>query len=299
MGATPHLDARWPIWRDRVEAKLDEILPGAETAPERLHQAMRYATLGEAKRFRAALVYATGESLGGDVAVLDVPACAVELVHAFSLVHDDLPAMDDDDLRRGQPSCHIAFDEATAILAGDALQTLAFESIVGCPHSLLDNTARLRMSTELARAVGSRGMAGGQTLDLAANEVAPVRQALDTLHRMKTGALICASVTLGAIAANVDPSSLPALQQYANAVGLGFQIADDILDELSDAAALGRTQGKDRMLGKTTYLTLLGEANARAAATQQCSEANTALQGLLIDTTVLTELAQFAIQRSR
>ena len=291
MGATPHLDARWPIWRDRVEAKLDEILPGAETAPERLHQAMRYATLGEAKRFRAALVYATGESLGGDVAVLDVPACAVELVHAFSLVHDDL--------RRGQPSCHIAFDEATAILAGDALQTLAFESIVGCPHSLLDNTARLRMSAELARAVGSRGMAGGQTLDLAANEVAPMRQALDTLHRMKTGALICASVTLGAIAANVDSSSLPALQQYANAVGLGFQIADDILDESSDAAALGKTQGKDRMLGKTTYLTLLGEANARAAATQQCSEANTALQGLLLDTTVLTELAQFAIQRSR
>jgi farnesyl diphosphate synthase len=259
---------------------------------------MRYAVLGPGKRFRAALVYATGESLGVDLNILDGPACAVELVHAFSLIHDDLPAMDDDAFRRGKPSCHLAFDEATAILAGDALQTLAFESIAGDPHIGVSDTTRLRMITILAQAVGSRGMAGGQTIDLQSTDQALSEDALKALHEMKTGALISASVILGAVAsASINPKSLDALQRYAEAVGLGFQIADDILDEISDPALLGKPQGGDKRRGKSTYLSLLGESTARHAAQTQLDLAKQALQALPLDTQLLNELAQFAIER--
>jgi farnesyl diphosphate synthase len=287
MGNTDTLKHRWPIWVERLEGKLHLVLPGGEQTPGYLHQAMRYAVLGPGKRFRAALVYATGESLGVDLNILDVPACAVELVHAFSLIHDDLPAMDDDAFRRGKPSCHLAFDEATAILAGDALQTLAFESIADDSHVGVSDTTRLRMITILAQAVGSRGMAGGQTIDLQSTD-----------HAMKTGALISASVTLGAVAStSINPKSLDALQRYAEAVGLGFQITDDILDEVSDPALLGKPQGADKRRGKSTYLSLLGESTARHAAETQLALAKQALQALPLDTQLLNELAQFAIER--
>jgi len=298
MGNTDTLKHRWPIWVERLEDKLNLVLPGGEQTPEYLHQAMRYAVLGPGKRFRAALVYATGESLGIDLNILDVPACAVELVHAFSLIHDDLPAMDDDALRRGKPSCHLAFDEATAILAGDALQTLAFESIADDSQVGVSDTTRLRMITILAQSVGSRGMAGGQTIDLQSTDQALSEGALKALHEMKTGALISASVILGAVAsASINPKSLDALQRYAEAVGLGFQIADDILDEVSDPALLGKPQGGDKRRGKSTYLSLLGESTARRAAETQLALAKQALQALPLDTSLLNELAQFAIER--
>ena len=298
MRNTDSLQNRWPIWLERLEEKLNRVLPGGEQSPEHLHQAMRYAVLGSGKRFRAALVYATGESVGVDLNILDVPACAIELVHAFSLIHDDLPAMDDDAVRRGKPSCHLAFDEATAILAGDALQTLAFESIADDAYLDVSDATRLKMITILAQAVGSQGMAGGQVIDLQSTNQALSESALKALHEMKTGALISASVILGAIAnESINPKLLDALQRYAAAVGLGFQIADDILDELSDPALLGKSQGADTRHGKSTYLSLLGERTARQAAETQLTLAKQALQALPLEAPLLNELAQFAIQR--
>ena len=298
MRNTDSLKNRWPIWLERLEDKLNLVLPGGEQTPEQLHQAMRYAVLGSGKRFRAALVYATGESVGVDLNILDVPACAIELVHAFSLIHDDLPAMDDDAVRRGKPSCHLAFDEATAILAGDALQTLAFESIADDAYLDVSDATRLKMITILAQAVGSQGMAGGQVIDLQSTNQALSESALKALHEMKTGALISASVILGAIAnESINPKLLDALQRYAAAVGLGFQIADDILDEISDPALLGKSQGADKRQGKSTYLSLLGERTARQAAETQLTLAKQALQALPLEAPLLNELAQFAIQR--
>jgi geranylgeranyl pyrophosphate synthase len=206
--------------------------------------------------------------------------------------------MDDDALRRGKPSCHLAFDEATAILAGDALQTLAFESIADDSQVGVSDTTRLRMITILAQAVGSRGMAGGQTIDLQSTDQTLSEGALKALHEMKTGALISASVILGAVAsASINTKSLDALQRYAEAVGVGFQIADDILDEVSDPALLGKPQGGDKRRGKSTYLSLLGESTARRAAETQLALAKQALQALPLDTQLLNELAQFAIER--
>jgi len=298
MRNTDSLQNRWPIWLERLEEKLNSVLPGGEQSPEHLHQAMRYAVLGSGKRFRAALVYATGESVGVDLNILDVPACAIELVHAFSLIHDDLPAMDDDAVRRGKPSCHLAFDEATAILAGDALQTLAFESIADDSYLDVSDATRLKMITILAQAVGSQGMAGGQVIDLQSTNQALSESALKALHEMKTGALISASVILGAITnESINPKLLDALQRYAGAVGLGFQIADDILDEISDPALLGKPQGADKRHGKSTYLSLLGEHTARHAAETQLTLAKQALQALPLEAPLLNELAQFAIQR--
>ena len=298
MRNTDSLKNRWPIWLERLEDKLNLVLPGGEQTPEHLHRAMRYAVLGSGKRFRAALVYATGESVGVDLNILDVPACAIELVHAFSLIHDDLPAMDDDAVRRGKPSCHLAFDEATAILAGDALQTLAFESIADDAYLDVSDATRLKMITILAQAVGSQGMAGGQVIDLQSTNQALSESALKALHEMKTGALISASVILGAIAnESINPKLLDALQRYAAAVGLGFQIADDILDEISDPALLGKSQGADKRQGKSTYLSLLGERTARQAAETQLTLAKQALQALPLEAPLLNELAQFAIER--
>ena len=298
MRNTDSLQNRWPIWLERLEEKLNSVLPGGEQSPEHLHQAMRYAVLGSGKRFRAALVYATGESVGVDLNILDVPACAIELVHAFSLIHDDLPAMDDDAVRRGKPSCHLAFDEATAILAGDALQTLAFESIADDAYLDVSDATRLKMITILAQAVGSQGMAGGQVIDLQGTNQALSESALKALHEMKTGALISASVILGAITnESINPKLLDALQRYAAAVGLGFQIADYILDEISDPALLGKSQGADKRHGKSTYLSLLGERTARQAAETQLTLAKQALQALPLEAPLLNELAQFAIQR--
>ena len=291
------LTERWSHWHHRVDDCLERHLPVAEMEPVTLYEAMRYAVLGTGKRFRAALVYATGEGLGANSSELDSPACAVELVHAFSLVHDDLPSMDDDDLRRGKASCHVAFGEATAILTGDALQSLAFE-LLSRESSGYSAQTRLEMIRILAQATGAFGMAGGQAIDLSATGNASSKTALETMHRMKTGALIAASVQLGAWAAGAeDPALLEGLNRYGLALGLTFQVTDDILDEKSETAALGKMQGSDRRQNKPTYLTVLGEVPARQAAAQYHQEARDVLAELPMDVTALMALTDFATTR--
>lgn len=254
-------------YRQRVEQALQQWLPGEQEQDPRLHAAMRYASLDGGKRVRPVLVYATGAALGLPMAQLDGPACAVELIHAYSLVHDDLPAMDDDELRRGKPTCHKAFDEATAILAGDALQSLAFEILASDLLMDLSPQARLAMVRELAHASGSRGMAGGQAIDIAAQGQTLGLEALQTMHRYKTGALIRASVRLGALACNdLEAERRQRLDSYAEAIGLAFQIRDDILDVEADTATLGKPQGSDMARDKPTYTSLLGVEGAKQKA---------------------------------
>ncbi len=270
-----------------------------EANPAKLHSAIRYAALGAGKRFRAALVYATGEMLGPTGSHLDIPACAVELIHAFSLVHDDLPAMDDDDLRRGKPSCHIAFGEATAILTGDALQSLAFD-LLATEQSNPSPQTRLEMVRILAQATGASGMAGGQAIDLSAVGDSLSSAQLETMHRMKTGALIVASVQLGARAAETyDPNLLCVLERYAQALGLAYQITDDILDSTSATEILGKTQDADRKQDKPTYLTVFGVEEARNAASRYHQEAIRALADLDLNTTNLETLTNFVTKRDR
>jgi len=286
---------RWNQWRQRVDDGLEQHLPPGGMEPAMLHDAMRYAAVGTGKRFRAALVYATGEGLGATPTELDLPACAVELVHAFSLVHDDLPAMDDDDLRRGKPSCHVAFGEATAILTGDALQSLAFDLLARESNGYTAQT-RLDMVRILAQATGASGMAGGQAIDLSGS--ASSKSALETMHRMKTGALIAAAVHLGARAAGADdPALLEGLSCYGLVLGLTFQVTDDILDEASETTALGKMRGSDRRQNKPTYLSVLGEASARQAAAQYHQWARETLAGLRMDITTLTALTDFVTTR--
>jgi farnesyl diphosphate synthase len=253
--------------RARVEATLDALLPPASVQPVRLHEAMRYTVLGGGKRIRPLLAYAAGEALGVDPALLDRPACAVELIHAYSLIHDDLPAMDDDDLRRGRPTCHRAFDEATAILAGDALQTLAFQALAESPG--LDAEKRIDMVASLARASGARGMVGGQALDLAAEGSVLDVAMLEHIHIHKTGALIRAAVQMGILAHDApDPDHAERLDRYAKCLGLAFQIQDDVLDVEGDTDLIGKTAGRDQVLEKATYPALVGlpEAKEMAAA---------------------------------
>ena len=229
-------------WRARTETCLNACLPDPALAPQRLHAAMRHAATGGGKRMRPLLVYATGQLLGANATLLDAPATAVELVHAYSLVHDDLPAMDDDALRRGRPTVHIAFDEATAILAGDALQTRAFEVLAAS-----DAPAELRVAwlQTLAHASGAAGMCGGQALDIDATGQQQTLAALETMHALKTGALIRAAVRMGALAGGADSATLARLDAFAAALGLAFQVRDDILDIEADSAQLGKTAGKD------------------------------------------------------
>ncbi len=295
MTGSAVLTEHWSHWRQRVDDCLEQHLPAAGMEPTTLHEAMRYAVVGTGKRFRAALVYAAGEGLGATPTELDLPACAVELVHAFSLVHDDLPAMDDDDLRRGKPSCHVAFGEATAILTGDALQSLAFD-LLARESSGYSAQTRLDMIRILAQATGASGMAGGQAIDLSGS--ASSKTALETMHRMKTGALIAASVQLGARAAGAeDPALLEDLSRYGLVLGLTFQVTDDILDETSETAALGKMRGSDRRQNKPTYLTVLGEAPAREAAAQYHHRARESLTGLPMDVTALMALTDFVTIR--
>ncbi|MGD9889524.1 MAG: (2E,6E)-farnesyl diphosphate synthase [Halothiobacillaceae bacterium] len=278
----------------RVEQALERILPAAESTPSRLHCAMRYAALGTGKRVRPFLVYRVGNMLGAYDACLDAPAAAVELIHAYSLVHDDLPAMDDDDLRRGRPTCHRAFDEATAILTGDALQTLAFATLTTAIE--LDADTRLAMVRELAQASGSQGMAGGQALDLAAVGQTIDLVALEHMHRLKTGALIAASVQLGALAAHADTVTQTQLARYARAIGLAFQVRDDILDVTAHSHTTGKTQGKDAADGKPTYVSLLGLEGAHTLATQLRDEAIAALD-CLPKNELLQQLAHYIVAR--
>ncbi|WP_394696682.1 polyprenyl synthetase family protein [Pseudoxanthomonas japonensis] len=253
-------DPRFATWANALEDHLDQALPPAGAAPQRLHAAMRHAVLGGGKRMRALLVYASGALLQADEATLHAPAVAVELIHAYSLVHDDLPAMDDDDLRRGKPTVHIAFDEATAILAGDALQTLAFEQL-----ATADATATLRVDwlATLAQASGAAGMCGGQALDIDATGSQQSLDDLQRMHALKTGALIRAAVRMGALAGGADAATLTRLDGFADALGLAFQVRDDILDIEASSAQLGKTAGKDVAQAKSTYPALLGMDGAK------------------------------------
>ena len=291
-------EAAFAAWRARIEAALDAALPLATHAPQGLHAAMRHGVLNGGKRMRPLLAYATGSAFGADVASLDAPAVAVELVHCYSLVHDDLPAMDDDALRRGQPTVHVAFDEATAILAGDALQSLAFDTLAQAP---LPAERRVAMLAELARASGAGGMCGGQALDIeATGKPAGVGiDALERLHAMKTGALLRSAVRLGALAAEAGRVQREALDRYANALGLAFQIRDDLLDIEGDAATLGKTAGKDLMQDKATFPALLGLEASRARLAALKTDMDDALAALPVDTTALAALARIVVERDR
>ncbi len=261
---------------------------------------MRYATLEGGKRVRACLVYAAGQALGAPDAALDAPACAVELIHAYSLVHDDLPCMDDDDLRRGRPTCHRAYDEATALLVGDALQTLAFEILASDPALIVNPAQRARMIATLAQASGSRGMAGGQAIDLAAVGRTLSERELEQMHRHKTGALIRASILLGALAQEEAPAaSLAALETYAQNVGLAFQITDDILDVEGDADTLGKTPGADQAHNKPTYPAIIGLEQAKTKRATLASDAFAALAPLGENAALLALLARYVIERNR
>jgi len=284
--------------QQRVDAALERLFQAPASDLERLYAAMRYSVINGGKRVRPLLVYAACESLGGDLAQADGAACAVELIHAYSLVHDDLPAMDDDDLRRGQPTTHIAFDEACAILAGDALQSLAFEVLGSHAGNPADAALRLRMLATLSRAAGPAGMVGGQAIDLAAVGIKIDQQALERMHRHKTGALIEASVVLGAMASGkASAIQLNALQQYAQAIGLAFQVQDDILDVESDTATLGKTQGKDEANDKPTYPALLGLEAAKAYALELRDQALAALRDFDERAEPLRQLAEFIVAR--
>ena len=291
-------ETRFVAWRARLDAALAQALPPTDQEPLRLHAAMRHGVLNGGKRMRPLLVHATGSAFGADATGLDVAAVAVELIHCYSLVHDDLPAMDDDALRRGQPTVHVAFDEATAILAGDALQSLAFDVLAQAP---LPAERRVAMLAELARASGAGGMCGGQALDIdATGKPAGIRiDALERLHAMKTGALLRSAVRLGALAADADPASLQALDRYANALGLAFQIRDDLLDIEGDAATLGKTAGKDLMQDKATFPALLGLEASRVRLAAFKTDMDDALAALPVDTTALAALARIVVERDR
>lgn len=285
--------------RGRVEAALEQWLPPAERLPAHLHRAMRYASLDGGKRVRPLLVYAAGAVAGAAVEQLDGPACAVELIHAFSLVHDDLPAMDDDDLRRGKPTCHRAFDEATAMLAGDALQALAFEVLAADPRMVADPARRLRMVAELARATGAPGMCGGQAIDIAAVGTRLALDELETMHRYKTGALIRASVRLGALSGPAcDDALLHRLDVYADAVGLAFQVRDDILDVEATTEVLGKPQGSDQAQNKPTYTSLLGLGGAKAKARELHQQAIEALCDFGPEADPLRWLSAYIVERA-
>lgn len=296
----------FPDWlRDRAqhtERVLDDLLPPADTAPARLHEAMRYAVLGGGKRVRAALVYAAGQAcpVGGSTlaieASLDRAAAAVELIHAYSLVHDDLPCMDDDTLRRGRPTVHVQFDEATAMLAGDAMQPLAFALLAEMP---IAPALALQATRVLAHAAGSLGMAGGQAIDLASVGHTLTRDELQTMHAMKTGAMLAASVTLGGIVSGASSHVRQALDDYAQAIGLAFQVVDDILDVTADSASLGKTPGKDAASNKPTYVSMLGLDEARAFARELGEAAHQAIAPLGEGGARLAELADFIVFRDR
>lgn len=282
--------------QQRTESALALALPDTMIAPDRLHEAMRYAVLGGGKRVRALLVHAAGQFVTAPPEALDSAACAVELIHAYSLVHDDMPCMDDDVLRRGKPTVHVEYDEATALLTGDALQSLAFQLLA--ERSVIDNTrAQLDMIALLARASGSRGMAGGQAIDLASVGREITRAELEFMHIHKTGALIRASVLLGAHCGDCSADTLDRLDRYGKLIGLLFQVVDDILDAQADTATLGKTAGKDAEDNKPTYVSLLGATDAQALARSLLADARAILAPLGASAQRLDELASFIVNR--
>jgi farnesyl diphosphate synthase len=281
----------------RCESALDRLLDSAQTNPQRLHEAMRYAAQGGGKRIRPLLVYAAGQ-LGDQTSseTLDAAAVAIESIHAYSLVHDDLPCMDDDDLRRGRPTVHKAFDEATALLVGDALQTRAFEVLT---NATAPAEMRLKMIAALAAASGSRGMAGGQAIDLESVGKKLDLAGLQQMHAMKTGALLSCAVELGGIAANLDTAQLAQLQQYSKALGLAFQIVDDVLDATADSQTLGKTAGKDAAANKPTYVTLMGLDYAQKQAKELQETAINSLDGFGNKAQALKDLALLVVNRGK
>ncbi len=280
----------------RVEAALARSLPAADSIPARLHDAMRYATLGGGKRVRPLLAFAAGEVTGAPLERLDTVACAVEMIHAYSLVHDDLPCMDDDVLRRGRPTCHVEYDEPTALLVGDSLQTQAFELMATA--ALGDPARQLEMIALLAHASGSRGMAGGQAIDLASVGKTLTQPELELMHALKTGALIRAAVLLGALAGNpLASEERTGLDRFAKRAGLLFQVVDDILDCTASTSTLGKTAGKDEAADKPTYVSLLGLEGARDYAAALRTDALDALAIFGNRASRLTQLADFICQR--
>jgi farnesyl diphosphate synthase len=292
-----HSDVPWEVWsrerQQRTEDVLSALLAPKENEPARLNKAMRHAALGGGKRVRPLLAYAAGETTGADPMAVDDCAAAVELIHAYSLAHDDLPCMDDDVLRRGKPACHVAFGEATALLAGDALQALAF-AVLGRSR-VEDPGAACAL---LAGAAGTAGMAGGQAIDLEATGKKMALPELTAMHRMKTGALIRAAVQLGArCGRRLSPAESAALDAFADAAGLAFQVVDDLLDVEGSAASLGKTAGKDAANGKPTYATVLGIAEARRHADIWRAEALAALRPFGPSARRLAELAEWIVVR--
>ncbi len=292
------IDSFMQEFQARIEQVLHEHLHALPTDAPKLREAMQYACLQGGKRVRPILVYAAAQALAGNMDNADVPACAVELIHCYSLVHDDLPAMDDDALRRGKPTTHIAFDEATAILAGDALQAMALR-LLSDPHFEIAATARLQMVHHLAGAAGYEGMVSGQSIDFnAVGNTLNVEQ-LEKMHSLKTGALINASVLLGALSSErATTAQLEALQRYGQCIGLAFQVQDDILDVISDTATLGKTQGADQALNKPTYVSLLGLTGAKDKADSLCSQAIEAIADFDENADALRAIARFIIARN-
>jgi len=291
----------FPTWmsgiQKRTETALEGALPSPELAPARLHEAMRYAALGGGKRVRPLLCHAAGSIFGADSNVLDAPATAVELIHAYSLVHDDLPCMDNDVLRRGKPTCHVEFDEATALLVGDALQTQAFQSL-SSRLAGVSAARQLDMLRLLATASGSRGMAGGQAIDLAAVGQQLTINELEYMHIHKTGALIRAAVLLGAHCGDAAPDALERLGRFANRIGLLFQVVDDILDTEASTATLGKTAGKDAAQNKPTYVNILGANEAKSMASKLRQDAHQELTPFGESALRLHELTDFIVERT-
>ena len=282
----------------RAEHALQQCLPPAVHASDHLHRAMYYAVMGGGKRLRPMLVYSAAQALGGNSPALDTAACAVELIHAYSLVHDDLPAMDDDAMRRGRPTCHIVFGEAMAILAGDALQALAFELLAHERAADIAPSVRIAMLQTLGRACGAEGMAGGQALDLAAVGRPLELGELEYMHGCKTGALIRASVRMGALGAGADGDALRALDDYASAVGLAFQVRDDILDVEGESAVIGKTAGKDAADAKPTFPSIIGLQGSRERLAELTDVALAAIAPWGERASLLRELARYAAHRT-
>lgn len=283
--------------QQRINTFLGDVLPSTDLPPQHLHQAMHYAVLNGGKRIRPLLVYATGEAFGVDLSILDYPASSAELIHAYSLVHDDLPAMDNDDLRRGQPTCHKAFDEATAILVGDALQTLAY-SVLADKAQILPTTTRLAMISCLAKATGSLGMAGGQALDLKATGQQTDNYQLELIHNLKTGSLISACIELGSLAGNVEENDFKVnLAIFAKYIGLCFQIQDDILNHEGATSTLGKTAGTDEANQKATFTTINGLEKAKESLLIYYQQAMKALSPFEDRVARLKSLAEYIVLR--
>ncbi len=287
-------------FRHRIEQKLPSYLPDEHLEPIRLHQAMRYSVLNPGKRLRPLLVYATGHIFEAELSDLDFPAMALELIHCYSLIHDDLPCMDDDDLRRGRPTCHIEFDEATATLAGDALQTLAFQVLIDATFSPKAEQQKQPILSNLAFASGSLGMGGGQAIDLAATGKTLNLEQLENMHKMKTGALISSAVTFGYLCSGSnDPDIRQLLDNYSHSIGLAFQIKDDILDVEGDTQTLGKPKGSDSYAQKATYPALLGLSGAKEHAYHHAQLALRTLDDLPYNTELLASFSQHIIERDK